>query len=124
MLVLIDFEKAVDSISWLLIYKVLNYFGFGNYIIQWVKIPNTNFKVSVLQNVFLSNYLSIERGCRQGDPIASYLFLLCSEILSILIKQNNEMEGNTIGSKDLKINQYADDKSFILDGSHHQYLHL
>lgn len=114
MLVLIDFEKAVDSISWSLIYKVLNYFGFGNYIIQWVKIPSTNFKVSVLQNVFFSNYLSI----------ASYLFLLCSEILSILIKQNNEMEGNTIGSKDLKINQYADDKSFILDGSHHQYLHL
>lgn len=85
---------------------------------------NTNFKASVFQSGFSSNYLSIERGCRQGDPIASYLFLLCSEILSILIKQNNEMEGNTIGSKDLKINQYADDKSFILDGSHHQYLHL
>lgn len=38
LLVLIDFEKAFDSISWSFIYKVLNFFGFGNYIIQWVKI--------------------------------------------------------------------------------------
>lgn len=29
LLVLIDFEKASDSISWSFIYKVLIYFGFG-----------------------------------------------------------------------------------------------
>lgn len=112
-----NFEKAFDSISWSFIYKVLNFFGFGNYIIQWVKILNTNFKASVLQSGFLSNYLSIERGCRQGDPIAPYLFLLCAEILSILLKQNNKIKGITIGSKEHKISQYADDTSLILDGS-------
>jgi hypothetical protein len=32
LLVLIDFEKAFDSISWEFIYKVLNYFGFEDYI--------------------------------------------------------------------------------------------
>jgi hypothetical protein len=31
LLVLIDFEKAFDSISWEFIYKVLNYFGFEDY---------------------------------------------------------------------------------------------
>lgn len=71
----------------------------------------------MLQSGFLSNYLSIERGCREGDHIAPYLFLLCAEILSILIKQNNKIKGITIGSKELKISQYADDTSFILDGS-------
>lgn len=55
LLVLTDFEKAFDSFSWSFIYKVLNFFGFGNYIIQWVKILNTNFKASVLQSGFLSN---------------------------------------------------------------------
>ena len=29
MLVLIDFEKAFDSISWTFIYKTLKFFGFG-----------------------------------------------------------------------------------------------
>lgn len=71
----------------------------------------------MLQSGFLSNYLSIERGCRQGDPIAPYLFLLCAEILSILIKQNKKIKGITIGSKEHKISQYADDTSLILDGS-------
>ena len=36
LLVLIDLEKAFDSISWCFIYKILNYFGFGNNIIKWV----------------------------------------------------------------------------------------
>lgn len=71
----------------------------------------------MLQSGLLSNYLSIERGCRQGDPIAPYLFLLCAEILSILLKQNNKIKGITIGSKGHKISQFADDTSLILDGS-------
>lgn len=32
LLMLIDFEKAFDSILWSLIYKVLDFFGFGQYI--------------------------------------------------------------------------------------------
>jgi hypothetical protein len=89
LLVLIDFEKAFGSISWEFIYKVLNYFGFEDYIIIWVGILNTNVKASVLQSGFLSEQFDIQRGCRQGDPIAPYLFILCAEILAILIKQNN-----------------------------------
>jgi hypothetical protein len=49
-LVLIDFEKAFDSISWSFTYKVLKHFGFGEYNIDWVKILNTNFKATVLQS--------------------------------------------------------------------------
>lgn len=117
LLVLIDFEKAFDSISWSFIYKVLKFFGFGEYIIQWVKILNTNFKAAVLQSGFLSDQLCVERGCRQGDPVAPYLFLLCAEILSALIKENNDIKGILIHGKEHKISQYADDTSLILDGS-------
>ena len=117
LLVLIDFEKAFDSISWSFIYKVLKYFGFGEYIVDWVKILNTNFKATVLQSGYLSNQFRIERGCRQGDPVAPYLFLLVAEILSVLIKQNKDIKGITIGDKEHKISQYADDTSLALDGS-------
>ena len=42
MLVLIDFEKAFDSISWSFIHKTLEYLGFSETFIQWVKLFNNN----------------------------------------------------------------------------------
>ena len=66
LLVLIDFEKAFDSMSWSFIYKVLKYYGFGGNFIQWIKILNTNFRASVLQSVFLSEQFDIQRGCRHN----------------------------------------------------------
>lgn len=51
------------------------------------------------------------------DPIAPYLFLLCAEILSILIKQNNNIKGIFVNDKEHKISQYADDTLLTLDGS-------
>lgn len=117
LLMLIDFEKAFDSVSWSFLYKVLHFFGFGNNIIKWVKILNTNFKASILQSGFLSQQFEIQRGCRQGDPVAPYLFILCAEILAILIKQNKDIRGIFVYDREHKISQYADDTSLILDGS-------
>ena len=51
----------------------------------------------------------IERGCRQGDPISLYLFLLCVEILGIVIRENRLIKGINIYDKDHKIVQFADD---------------
>ena len=49
LLMLIDFEKAFDSISWVFINKVLKYFNFGNNFIKWITILNTNIKGTVIQ---------------------------------------------------------------------------
>lgn len=51
-------------------YKVLEYLGFGDNIITWIKILNTQIKALILQCGFLSEQFDIDRGCRQGDPIA------------------------------------------------------
>ncbi len=45
LILLIDFEKAFDSISWKFIHKVLQYFNFGHTVKQWItdystKMPN------------------------------------------------------------------------------------
>lgn len=81
LLMLIDFEKAFDSVSWSFLFKVLYIFGNVNNIFKWVKILNINFKASILKRGFLSQKLEIQRGRRHGDPVASYIsFFLCAEI--------------------------------------------
>ena len=71
----------------------------------------------VIQNGFLSESFPIKRGCRQGDPPSPYIFLLCAEVLSLLIKQNDYIKGIKIGELELKLSQYADDTTILLDGS-------
>ena len=66
---------------------------------------------------FLSEEIPIERGCRQGDPLAPYLFLMGAEILSILIKLDPKILGLNIKDNSIKITQFADDTTLILDGS-------
>lgn len=42
MLLLIDFEKAFDSVSWKFLFKVLEYFNFGDSFKKWIKVFYTN----------------------------------------------------------------------------------
>ena len=76
MLLLVDFEKAFDSISWSYVYNVLEFFNFGPNLIKYIKLLNNDVKLCVLQHGFFSDFFRIERGCRQGDPISRYIFNL------------------------------------------------
>jgi len=72
----IDFEKAFDSISINFVQKSLAAFGFGHSIQNWVKLLYKNMSAYVIQDGHISKNFSIKRGCRQGDPIAPYFFLI------------------------------------------------
>ena len=56
LLMLIDFEKAFDSISWKFMYLVLEKFGFTDHLIKWVWLFNMNINASVLQFGILSDF--------------------------------------------------------------------
>ena len=79
LLMLIDFEKAFDSISWNFLYRVLKYFGFGPDFIKWIELFKSNIEATILEAGFLSECINMERGCKQGDSIAPYLFLICTD---------------------------------------------
>ena len=114
---MIDFEKAFDSVSWKFIDKVLLFFNFGQNFRNYFNCLNKNFKLCIMQHGFASSSFQIGRGCRQGDPISPYIFLLCVEILGILIRNEKEIKGIKINNKEIKISQYADDTGLFLDGS-------
>ena len=52
LLLLIDFEKALDSVSWKFLYSALRYFGFDENFIKWIQVFNTDITAYILQCVF------------------------------------------------------------------------
>ena len=49
--------------------------------------------------------------------IASYLFILCAQILYLLIKYNKDITGIFVDGVEYKASQFADDTTLILDGT-------
>ena len=117
LILLIDFEKAFDTVSWDYLIRVMKLFNFGSSIISWIKIFHKNITTTINQDGNLSRWFKNGRGCRQGDPISPYLFLLCAEILAIKLRGNNQIKGIRIGNTMHLISQFADDTSLFLDGT-------
>ena len=61
-----------------------------------------------------SNFFSLERGVRQGDPLSPSLFIVAVETLTIAIRQNPSIKGISIGKEETKLLQYADDTTAVL----------
>ena len=114
---LVNFEKAFDSVSWSFIYRVLDYLNSGSNFKKWIKLFNTNLVASVKQCGFLSESFPIERACRQGYPISPYLFILCAQILYLMVMDEKKIKGITVSQKEIKITQFAGDTTIILDGT-------
>ena len=59
---------------------------------------------------------------RQGCPLSPHLFILSVEILADAIRPNKEICGINVNGKEVKLSQYADDTTLILDGSEKSFL--
>ena len=117
LLLLIDFEKAFDSIEWNFLDGALKFFNFGESMRRWVKTFYKNINSSVLYNGHCCNSFSVSRGVRQGDSLSPYLFIICAELLADAIKQNGQINGITVNNEEFLLGQYADDTFFLLDGT-------
>jgi hypothetical protein len=123
LLLSIDFFKAFDCVSWSFIQKALTKFNFGNDIKKWVFTFYSNITSCVHVNGQYSKWFSPERGTRQGDPLSPYLFLICAEIMAIMIRENITIKGIKIdGNSEIKISQFADDTTLFLDGTKESFL--
>ena len=121
LLLLIDFEKAFDSVAWSFIEKTFSFYNFKNDIISWIQTFYKGIKSTVIVNNKPTPWFPVERGCRQGDPISPYIFLLCGEILAHMIRQNANIKGYKFFEKETLLSQFADDASLVLDGSQESF---
>ena len=112
-MILVDFEKAFDTLDWNFIQKMFELSNFGDKILNWIKILQTGSKSIVSQNGSFSDQIKLERGCRQGDPVSPYIFVICAEILGMAIRENKRIEGIKIFGCEHKITQYADDTTLL-----------
>ena len=87
-------------------------------MIKWINICYNNIESCVLNNGWPTDFFKLERGVRQGCPLSPYLFVLGVEILAEKISRKNEtIKGITVSENEIKVSQYADDTTLILDGS-------
>lgn len=82
----LDMAKAYDRVEWNYLYNVMLALGFPAMWCSLVMKCVTSVSFSVRVNGVLSPSFKPSRGIRQGDPISPYLFLLCSEGLTSLLK--------------------------------------
>ncbi|KAJ9565542.1 hypothetical protein OSB04_001508 [Centaurea solstitialis] len=109
-----DFAKAFDSLNWNFLDNVLLQMGFGLRWRSWVKGLTRTTKCSVLINGVPSREFRMEKGIRQGDPLAPFLFILAAEGLSIVFREaqrSNIFKGIRPGNlqEELSLLQFADD---------------
>ena len=62
LLLLVDFEKAFDSLEWDFMLKCLNFLGFGESIIKWVKLLYTDISSCIVNNGHCSEFFTLGRG--------------------------------------------------------------
>lgn len=110
----VDYKKAFDTIRWDLIFKALEMFGFGDYLITAIKTMFHDIKTAVCNAGFSSEYFTPERGVRQGCCASPSLFTLTVELLAIMVRRSLHIRGIRVAESSYKISQYADDATFFL----------
>ncbi|PKA53799.1 Putative ribonuclease H protein [Apostasia shenzhenica] len=119
----IDMEQAYDCMRWDFLLSMLQHFGFPKIWINWVMACVQCPRFAFLFNGHKSPWLTATCGFRQGCPLSPYLFILCSELLSLLIHDavaSNALLGIRISSNGPLLSHlfFADDIVIFAPATH------
>jgi len=94
----LDISKAFNSVSWSYLEAILTKMGFCTEWISWMMTCITSVEYHVFFNGDRIGPINPQRGLRQGCPLSPYLYILCVEGLSSIIK-NYELRGKLHGTR-------------------------
>jgi exonuclease III len=118
-MLLLDFEKAYDRVSWVFLQHTMVRMGFAETWVQRVMSLNLNASAAIIVNGEQSQTFKLERSVRQGCPLAPYLFLLTVDVLGQMLQHpGNDVKGLRLPDDSTITNQmFADDTLLLLDGT-------
>ena len=116
-IILLDIEKAFDSLERDYMFSVLKKFNFGDNLIKWISTIYQNRESRISNNGNTTDSILMERGVFQGCPLSPYLFILCIEPLAATIRQNENIKGLKVGGTYKKISLFADNATVFTKGN-------
>ena len=108
----LDFYKAYDTLNRDFLYACLHEMGLGEGFITWVRRLHTGTRSAALVNGFLSHWVDIAAGVRQGCPLAPILYLAPAQALVAWLQ--HQQIGISLADVRLTASQFADDCSALL----------
>ncbi|XP_074313486.1 uncharacterized protein LOC141648659 [Silene latifolia] len=122
MAVKLDMAKAYDRVEWDFLEQLLRVMGFHGEWVDRVMTCVTTVSSAVLINGNVKDVFQPARGLRQGDPLSPYLFILCAEVLSNLMRRAivaGSLHGLRVSSSAPVISHllFADDSIFFIKAS-------
>lgn len=120
----IDISKAYDRLEWGFLESMLKKFDFAE---EWINRVMTCVKTvsySFIQDGTVFGEIIPQRGIRQGDPISPYLYILCAEGLSSILRRHevNLIHGCVIarGAPAISHLLFADDCYFFFKATENE----
>lgn len=83
----LDMSKAYDRVEWACLDKIIEKLGFHSSWRSLMMQCISSITYAIHINGKPSSHITPTKGLHQGDPLSPYLFLLCAEGLSTLIKK-------------------------------------
>ncbi|KAM2034824.1 hypothetical protein TB1_037125 [Malus domestica] len=87
----LDMAKAYDRVEWSFLLAMIRKLGFCEECCKRIEACISIVTYSVLINGLPNGYIQQQRGLRQGNLMSSFLFLICAEGLSALLRRNEEI---------------------------------